>query len=84
MVPVMTRAWRSEIAPAAWAAAVAGYTGSRASPVMAVRGPSTAAARTRAFASATSTWSRSVNNPAVPRARNLTAVERHSSSVITR
>jgi len=84
IVVVTMRACFSEIVPAAWAAAVAAYTGSNASPVIAVRGPNAPATRTRAIASATSTCSSSVSNPAVPRDNNFTAVERHSSSTINR
>jgi len=84
IVPVTIRACFSEIVPAAWAAAVAGYTGFNGSPVIAVRGPNTPAARIRDFASPTSTCNSSVSNPAVPRASNFVAVPRHSNSVINR
>ena len=81
---VTIRACFSEIVPAACAAAVAGYSGSNGSPVIEVRDPNTPAARTRAFASPTSTGNNSVSNPAVPRASNFVAVPWHSSSVINR
>jgi len=84
IVVVTMRACFSEIVPAACAAAVAGYTGSNGSPVIEVRDPNTSAARTRAFASPTSTCSSSVSNPAVPRDNNFVAVPRHSNSVINR
>jgi len=51
MVVVIAAACRGEISPAALAAAVAGKIAGSGSPVSARRGPSSAAARTRAAAS---------------------------------
>ena len=80
MVAVMTRACSGDTAPAAWAAATAGYTGGSTCPVGVSRGPSRRAACTRPLASPGDSRSTPRSSACVLRAPTVAATPRVSNS----